>query len=51
MFESLELTVLTSNEQAIRLYRGSGFKTYGMRPSSIKRGGRYFDEYLTYLNL
>jgi ribosomal protein S18 acetylase RimI-like enzyme len=50
-FESLELTVLTDNEHAIRLYSEFGFKTYGMRPSAIKRGGRYFDEHLMYLNL
>ena len=50
-FESLELTVLTNNEVAIRLYTEFGFKTYGIRPSAIRRGGRYFDERLMYVDL
>ena len=50
-FDSLELTVLTNNEPAIRLYSKFGFRKYGMRPSAIKRGGKYFDEHLMYLDL
>jgi len=50
-FESLELTVLTNNETAVRLYRQYGFRSYGRRPSAIKRCGRYFDERLMFLDL
>jgi ribosomal protein S18 acetylase RimI-like enzyme len=49
-FESLELTVLTNNEPAIRLNIEFGFKKYGMRPLAVKRGGRDLDEHLMYMN-
>lgn len=50
-FESLELTVIKSNRGALKLYKELGFKTYGVRPAALKRGGRYFDDELMYLTL
>lgn len=41
----LELTVLTDNEPAVKLYTRIGFQTEGLRRRSIRRGGEYADEY------
>jgi RimJ/RimL family protein N-acetyltransferase len=43
-FEIVELCVLSSNQSAKKLYEKFGFKTFGIRPKSIKRGDSYFDE-------
>ncbi|HZY92992.1 MAG TPA: GNAT family N-acetyltransferase [Thermoplasmata archaeon] len=43
-FEIVQLTVLATNERALRLYRRCGFEASGTLPRSFKRGGRYFDE-------
>ena len=51
MFEILELEVFVGNHPAKRLYEKSGFKTYGLRPDSVKRDRRYFDQELMYLRL
>ena len=37
-FEIIELSVFTTNEVAKKLYRKFGFRTFGTRPRSIKRG-------------
>jgi len=50
-FEIIELTVLTTNDVARKLYAKFGFKSFGTRPRSIKRGGAYFDEELMRLDL
>ncbi len=50
-FESIELTVLSNNLRAIRLYKRFGFKAYGKLPRAVKRAGRYFDEESMYLRL
>ena len=50
-FEILELEVFAGNQPARRLYEKFGFKTYGLRPNSVKRDGKYFDEELMYLRL
>lgn len=41
----LELTVLTHNEGAIRLYKDMGFKIEGLKEKSLIIDGKYFDEY------
>lgn len=41
----LELTVHTSNEAGIRLYKSSGFKIEGTKEKSIFMNDRYYDEY------
>ncbi len=43
-FETVKLSVFSSNTAAKRLYRRMGFRKYGTFRRSIKRGGRYVDE-------
>ena len=50
-FEMLELDVFAGNKVAKHLYEKLGFMTYGRRPLSVKRDGRYIDEELMYLKL
>ena len=49
--EIVTLSVFTTNKRANSLYRKLGFIDYGMRPKSIKRGNRYFDELYMYILL
>jgi RimJ/RimL family protein N-acetyltransferase len=41
----LELTVMTHNERAIRLYQKIGYKTEGLKQDSLWVNGKYEDEY------
>jgi RimJ/RimL family protein N-acetyltransferase len=50
-FEIIELSLITTNQVARRLYEKFGFKSFGIRPRSIKRGDAYFDEELMRLDL
>lgn len=46
-YEQVELEVVTSNDNAIALYRALGFDIYGERKHSMKyKDGSYADEYL-----
>ncbi|GIN74813.1 N-acetyltransferase [Bacillus sp. J14TS2] len=49
--EQIYLTVVTSNDQAKRLYSSLGFKKFGEDKKAIKLGNRYFDEELMVLFL
>ncbi len=42
----LELTVMTHNERAVRLYQRMGFEIEGLRRRSLFVNGEYVDEYL-----
>jgi len=44
--ELIQLTVVSENEVAQRLYRSFGFVAYGHEVRSLKQGGRYYDELL-----
>jgi ribosomal protein S18 acetylase RimI-like enzyme len=44
--ELVQLTVVSENEAAQRLYRSCGFVAYGHEVHSLKQGGRYYDELL-----
>ena len=44
--ELVQLTVVSENETAQRLYRSCGFAAYGHEVHSLKQGGRYYDELL-----
>jgi ribosomal protein S18 acetylase RimI-like enzyme len=44
--EILQLTVVTSNERARRLYAHLGFEEYGVERRGLKVGAAYFDEAL-----
>jgi ribosomal protein S18 acetylase RimI-like enzyme len=41
----IELSVVTANERAYRLYRRHGFEIYGVDPCALKIGDLYLDEY------
>lgn len=41
----LELTVMTHNEGAIKLYKKMGFKVEGVKEKSLIVNGKYVDEY------
>jgi ribosomal protein S18 acetylase RimI-like enzyme len=44
--EQVHLSVVTSNEAAVRLYEKMGFSTYGTDPRVLRVGDKYYDEYL-----
>jgi len=44
--EMVELTVVSENESARRLYRALGFVEYGYEKRALKYDGRYYDEVL-----
>ena len=44
--EILQLSVVTDNHQALRLYERQGFVAYGVEKRSLKQGDRYDDEVL-----
>ena len=44
--ELVQLTVVSENEAAQRLYRSCGFVAYGHEVHALKQGGRYYDEVL-----
>jgi ribosomal protein S18 acetylase RimI-like enzyme len=44
--ELIQLTVVSENEAAQRLYRSCGFVAYGHEVHSLKQDGRYHDEVL-----
>ncbi|MBV9834525.1 MAG: GNAT family N-acetyltransferase [Alphaproteobacteria bacterium] len=44
--ELVQLSVVSDNETAQRLYRSCGFVVYGHEVHSLKQNGRYYDEKL-----
>jgi len=42
--EILQLSVVSDNLPAIRLYQSFGFAQYGLEKHALKHNGRYFDE-------
>lgn len=44
--EMVQLTVVSENEAAHRLYRAMGFVEYGCEKKALKHDGRYYDEIL-----
>lgn len=49
--EKLNLSVVTSNEQARRLYMDLGFKVFGVEEKALKIGDLYYNEEHMSLNL
>jgi RimJ/RimL family protein N-acetyltransferase len=49
--ELIQLSAVSGNEHARRLYAGLGFVEYGIERNSLKHGGRYYDEILMALDL
>jgi ribosomal protein S18 acetylase RimI-like enzyme len=42
--EVIQLSVVSENEGAIRLYRELGFTEWGLEKKALKQNGRYYDE-------
>jgi ribosomal protein S18 acetylase RimI-like enzyme len=42
--EQINLSVVTSNEPARRLYESMGFETFGVEVRALKLGDQYWDE-------
>jgi ribosomal protein S18 acetylase RimI-like enzyme len=42
--EVIQLSVVSENESAIRLYRELGFAEWGCEKKALKQNGRYYDE-------
>ena len=49
--EVIQLSVVSGNERARRLYASLGFVEYGIEKKSLKQDGRYYDEILMALDL
>jgi RimJ/RimL family protein N-acetyltransferase len=49
--EQLNLTVVSDNEPAKKLYKSIGFEVYGVEKNALKFNGNYFDEDLMVLKL
>jgi RimJ/RimL family protein N-acetyltransferase len=49
--ELIQLSVVSGNERARRLYAVLGFVEYGVEKNSLKHDGRYYDEILMALDL
>lgn len=47
----VNLTVVTRQAAAIRLYQSLGFRTYGTERETFSAGGQFFDEHLMTLSL
>ena len=45
-WKSVQLTVVSENEAARRLYEAMGFVEYGHEKRALKHDGRYYDEVL-----
>jgi ribosomal protein S18 acetylase RimI-like enzyme len=44
--EQIQLTVVITNQRAVRFYEASGFRGYGIERDALKSGESYFDELL-----
>ncbi len=49
--EQIQLSVVSENLPAIRLYESFGFVQYGLEKRALKQNGRYFDEIFMALDL
>ena len=49
--EVIQLSVISDNQPARRLYGSLGFAEYGLERDSLKQNGRYYDEILMALDL
>jgi ribosomal protein S18 acetylase RimI-like enzyme len=49
--ELIQLSVVSDNEQARRLYASLGFVEYGIEKNALKQDGRYYDEVLMAMDL
>jgi ribosomal protein S18 acetylase RimI-like enzyme len=47
----LHLTVVTTNQTALKLYQKNGFRVYGTEPRALKIGDQFYDEHMMVLEL
>ncbi len=47
----LHLTVVTTNQTALKLYQNNGFRIYGTEPRALKIGDQFHDEHMMVLEL
>jgi len=47
----LHLTVVTTNQMALKLYQKNGFIIYGTEPRALKIGDQFYDEHMMILEL
>lgn len=45
----LHLTVVTTNQTALKLYQKNGFRIYGTEPRALKIGDQFYDEHMMIL--
>ena len=50
-YEEITLSVVTSNEAALKLYVAAGFVQYGLERCALRVGDQYYDEALMALSL
>lgn len=50
-YEEIYLSVVTSNDPAVKLYAAAGFVQYGLERRALRIGDRYYDEALMALSL
>ena len=48
--ERLQLSVVSTNQPALRLYQSLGFQQYGLEKNALKHNGTYSDEILMCLS-
>jgi len=49
--EQVQLSVVSDNQPALRLYQSLGFRQYGLEKNALKHNGTYSDEILMFLDL
>ena len=49
--EQVQLSVVSTNQPALRLYHSLGFRQYGLEKNALKHNGTYSDEILMSLDL
>jgi RimJ/RimL family protein N-acetyltransferase len=49
--EQINLTVVSENKTAMKLYKSLGFELYGVERNALKFNGQYYDEDLMVLNV
>jgi ribosomal protein S18 acetylase RimI-like enzyme len=49
--EQIQLSVVSDNQPALRLYLSLGFRQYGLEKNALKHNGTYSDEILMFLDL
>lgn len=49
--ETVNISVVSENQRAFRLYKSLGFEEWGFERNAMKHNGKYYDEYFLVKNL